>query len=95
MGKYEIMYILTATLEEEARKEEISKLQGILEAQKISVLDTKEWGLRDFAYPIKKQVKGFYVILTVEGESVGLDEFDRLVKLDNLVLRHLITKPQE
>ena len=95
MGKYEIMYILTATLDDEARKNEISKLQGILEAQKLAVTETKEWGLRDFAYPISKQTKGFYVILTVNGASEGLAEFDRLVKLDNSVLRHLIIKPQE
>ena len=49
MGKYEIMYILTATLDDEARKNEISKLQKILESEKIAVTDTKEWGLRDFA----------------------------------------------
>ena len=95
MGKYEIMYILTATLEDEARKNEISKLQKILEGQKIAVTDTKECGLRDFAYPINKQTKGYYVILTVNGTSEGLNEFDRLVKLDNAVLRHLIIKAQE
>ena len=48
-----------------------------------------------FAYPINKQTKGYYVILTVNGNSEGLAEFDRLVKLDNAVLRHLIIKPQE
>ena len=70
MGKYEIMYILTATLDDEARKAEISKLQGILDANKVSVIDTKEWGLRDFAYPIKKQLKGYIFgpwTLTVPG----------------------------
>ena len=91
MEKYEIMYILTATLEEEARKNEIAKVQGILESNGFKVAEAKEWGLRDLAYPIEKQNKGFYVILTVEGESEGLNEFDRLIKLDNAVLRHLIT----
>ena len=95
MGKYEIMYILTATLDDEARKAEISKLQGILDENKVSVIDTKEWGLRDFAYPIKKQLKGYYVILTVNGAIEGLNEFERLVRLDNNVLRHLITVAQE
>ena len=95
MGKYEIMYILTATLDDEARKAEISKLQGILDENKVSVIDTKEWGLRDFAYPIKKRLKGYYVILTVNGGIEGIREFERLVRLDNNVLRHLITVAQE
>ena len=95
MGKYEIMYILTATLDDEARKAEITKLQGILEANKVAVINTKEWGLRDFAYPIEKQTKGYYVILTVNGGHEGLKEFDRLVKLNNSVVRHLITVAQD
>ena len=95
MGKYEIMYILTATLDDEARKNEIAKLQGILESNKVAVIASKEWGLRDFAYPIEKQPKGYYVILTVNGTAEGLEEFSRLVKLDRAVLRHLITVAQE
>ena len=95
MGKYEIMYILTATLDDEARKAEISKLQGILDENKVSVIETKEWGIREFAYPIKKQNKGYYVILTVNGRIEGLTEFERLVRLDNNVLRYLVTVAQE
>ena len=58
MGKYEIMYILSATLEEGARKAEIEKLHGILTAQKAVVRDVKEWGVNDFASPIKTFTKG-------------------------------------
>lgn len=95
MEKYEIMYILTATLEDAARKAEIEKLQGILTKNGATVRETKEWGLRDFASEIKKQTKGYYVILKVTAEAVGLKEFDRLVKLDNNVIRHLITVDQD
>ena len=91
MGKYEIMYILIPTLEEEARKAEIEKLHGILAAQKCQVKDVKEWGLRDFAYPMKKLNKGYYVVIKVHGEAAGLNEFTRLAKLDNNVVRFLIT----
>ena len=91
MGKYEIMYILVPTLEEEARKAEIEKLHGILAAQKCQVKEVREWGLREFAYPMKKLTKGYYVVLKVNGEAAGLNEFTRLAKLDNNVLRHLIT----
>lgn len=95
MKKYEIMYILTATLEEEARKAEIAKLHGILENNKAQVLDTKEWGLKDFASIIKKQTKGYYVILKVNADKPALDEFDRLAKLNQNVLRHLVTVAQD
>lgn len=95
MKKYEIMYILSATLEDSARKEEIAKLQGILEANKAKVTDVKEWGVKDFAHPIKKQLKGYYVVLKVSAEPAALKEFGRLAKLDQNVIRHLITVDQD
>ncbi|MBQ7250184.1 MAG: 30S ribosomal protein S6 [Bacilli bacterium] len=95
MGKYEIMYILVPTLEDEARKNEIAKLHGILAEQKCQVKDVKEWGLRDFAYPMKKLNKGYYVVIKVTAEPAGLNEFSRLAKLDNNVVRFLITVDQD
>ena len=95
MKKYEIMYIINATLEETARKEEVSKLQSILEKNGAKVTDTKEWGVKDLAYPIKKQSKGYYVVLKVSAEAASLKEFDRLAKLDTNVIRHLITVDQD
>lgn len=94
MKKYEIMYILKADLEENARKEEIAKLQKIIEDENAKVTDTKEWGVRDFAYPIKEQSKGYYVILKVNAEE-ALKEFPRVARLDQNVLRHLITVDED
>jgi small subunit ribosomal protein S6 len=95
MQKYEIMYILSANLEEQARKDEIAKLQGILEANKVKVSNTQELGIKDFASPIKKQLKGYYVVLKVSGEPEGLNEFTRQAKLDQNVIRFLITIDQD
>lgn len=97
MKKYEIMYILASTLEEAARNDEIAKLQSILvEKCHAKVTDKKEWGVRDFASVIKKQTKGYYVVLKVSAEEGSLNEFERLVKLDNKVIRHLIiVDPEE
>ncbi len=91
MEKYEIMYILSATLDDEARKAEIEKLHAILTSNKTTIRNVNEWGLRDFAYPIKKQTKGYYVVLKVTADAAGLKEFDRLARLDNQVIRFLIT----
>lgn len=95
MEKYEIMYILSASLDDEARKNEIEKLHAILIKDKVQVKEVKEWGLRDFAYPMKKQTKGYYVVLKVSAEPNSLNEFNRLAKLDNNVIRFLITLDQQ
>ena len=96
MRKYEIMYILKADLDEAGRKEAEEKINGILEANgaKVNKVD-ESLGLRDLAYEIKDEVKGFYVVLKVEAEKKALDEFSRLVKINPVVLRHLIVVDQE
>lgn len=90
MTKYEIMYILRDGLEEEARKEEINKLHSILTTLGAEILDVAEWGTRELAYEIKDQKKGYYVVLKVNAETSATNEFDRLTKINPLVLRHLI-----
>lgn len=96
MRKYEIMYILKADLDEAGRSEAMNKLHGILEANGAKITNVSEsMGLRDLAYPIKKEVKGYYVVIKVEAEKKALDEFNRLTKINPVVLRHLIVVDPE
>ncbi len=91
MKKYEIMYILRADLDETARNEALAKVNSILTDNGAEIVSVDEkMGLRDLAYPIDDEVKGYYVILKVNAENVALKEFDRLVKINRNVLRHLI-----
>ena len=91
MRKYEIMYILRADLDETARKETMDKLAAILTDNGGKVENTDEsMGLRDLAYPIKDQTKGYYVVLKVSMDNVAINEFNRLVRINPSVLRHLI-----
>ena len=91
MRKYEIMYILRADLDDAARKDVMDKLAKILTDNGGKVEKTDEsMGLRDLAYPIKEQTKGYYVVLKVSMENVAINEFNRLVRINPSVLRHLI-----
>ena len=91
MRKYEIMYILRADLEEAQRKEVMDKLAKILTDNGGKVEETSEsMGLRELAYPIKEQSKGYYVVLKVSMDNKAINEFNRLVRINPSVLRHLI-----
>ena len=96
MRKYELMYILKADLDEAGRTEAIEKLNGILESNgaKVNKVD-QSMGLRDLAYPINKEVKGFYVVLKVSADEAALREFARLVSINPVVLRHLVVVDHE
>ena len=91
MRKYEIMYILRADLEEAQRKEVMEKLAKIISDNGGKVEETNEsMGLRELAYPIKEQSKGYYVVLKVSMDNKAISEFNRLVRINPSVLRHLI-----
>lgn len=95
MKKYEIMYILKSSLDDAARKAQIEKLHGIITKNGGKVNNVNEWGLRDLAYPIKKEIKGYYVVIKIEADNVTLKEFDRLTRFDVNVLRTLVTVDQD
>ena len=69
MRNYEIMYILKADLDEAAREAAMQDLQKLLEdnGAKVNGTDVK-LGLRDLAYPINDETKGFYVVLKVSAD---------------------------
>lgn len=91
MKNYEIMYILRADLDETARKEALDKVNAILTDNGAVINEVNEkMGLRELAYPINDETKGYYVVLKVSAEAKALNEFDRLVKINRTVLRHLI-----
>jgi small subunit ribosomal protein S6 len=93
MKKYELMYILKSSLDDEARKAEIAKLNSLLTGLGAKVNKTDEsLGMRDLAYPIKGEKKGYYVVLKLEMNDVKpVKEFDRLSKINSSVLRYLFT----
>ena len=96
MRNYEIMYILKADLDEAAREAEMGNIQKLLEKNGAKVLDTDiKMGLRELAYEIKDQTKGFYVLLKVEADENALYQFNRKDKINPAVLRHLVTVEQK
>ena len=91
MRKYEIMYILKADLDEASRKEVMDKLAKLITDNGGSVEKTDEsMGLRELAYPIKDQTKGYYVVLKADLDNTAIYEFNRKVRHNPNVLRHLI-----
>ncbi len=91
MKNYEIMYILRADLDEAQRKEALDKVNAILTDNGAEIKSVDEsLGLRDLAYPIKDEVKGYYVVLKVSADNKATSEFNRLVKINRNVLRHII-----
>jgi len=92
LRSYELALIFDPSLEEEAIDEQLSKISSMVEKEKGSISSVDRWGVRKLAYPIKKQENGFYIIVYFEGNSAIVQEIDRVNKLNDKILRHMIVK---
>ena len=91
MNKYETMFVLNANLDEETLSSTIESINGILTSNGANVLDTAKWGKKELAYEIKKERYGYYVVTTFEAEDAkAINEFNRLVLINPVVLRHIV-----
>ena len=92
MTKYEIMFIIKSTMEEDAIKKTSEDIQKLINIKPSKVIEFKEMGRKKLAYPINKEVSGYYFVMTVEATHDTIKEFDRKVSINENVLRHLIIK---
>jgi len=90
--KYEIVYIFDSALEETEVTEHLDRFHELLKSpeQPEPVTGLAYWGKRTLAYPIKKKEVGSYVVAHVETDTTLLNEFERVIKLNEAVLRYLV-----
>ena len=74
MTKYEVMFIVKTTLDENTVKATAESLKSVITEMNGKVENTKEMGQRTLAYPINKEVNGFYYVLTVEASNEAIAE---------------------
>ena len=94
MNKYEIMFILKSN-EEEAIKNQVSELKAIITDMKGEIVEEKEMGNRKLAYPINKEVNGYYYVMNVNANNEIVAEFDRKARINENVIRHLVIRLDE
>jgi len=95
MNNYEIMFIIKATIDADQIKKTSTMLKNIIEDYKSKIIEFKELGEKKLAYPIKKELNGYYFLMQVTATKEAISEFDRKALLDENILRHLIIKLDE
>ncbi len=90
MHEYEIVYIFRSSLATEEIDGKLESFHARLTQQTGQISAVEHWGKRQLAYPIDKERNGHYVVAQFEAEPASLPEFERLLKLDEELLRYLI-----
>ena len=92
MKKYEVMYIINSSVEDEKRNSVVETVANIITENGGKVNKTDEWGMRDFAYRIDDMTKGYYVVVAFEADNACVKELDRLMGINQSIVRFMITR---
>ena len=95
MNSYEVAVIIRPEVEEDAQQTLIEQLSGILTAEGGQVDNVETWGRRRLAYPINKVNEGFYYFIQGHFSSATLPELDRVAKLSEDILRHMVIRQDQ
>lgn len=96
MRKYEFMYIIRPNIEDEAKKALVERFDGILTSNGAEIIESKDWGKRRLAYEINDFREGFYRLIHAKAENAAaVEEFDRLAKISDDIIRHIVVKEEE
>ncbi len=91
LNKYESIFIIDATLEEEGIKALVEKIKNLLEkSAELESID--EWGKRKLAYPINDLTEGYYVMVNFSAESEFPRELERICKITDGIIKYMIIR---
>lgn len=89
--KYETVFIISPTLDDEARAALVEKFKNLISSNG-QLLTVEEWGKRRLAYKINKHAEGYYVLMQFISKPDFPRELERVYRITDGVIRFLIVK---
>jgi len=92
--KYEVMFIVNAA-DDEVIKAAVKLVQDTITRIGGTIDNTDEWGKRHLAYEVKHQSEGYYVVVDFQADPAQIKELDRVIKIHEEIIRHIIVKQDD
>ncbi len=88
---YELVVVIDPQLEEKAQKTLLKKVESQLKKEGGKLIKPKLWGLKQLAYPLKKQTRGLYWVFNfATGSHFRNDNLNIFLNREEAVLRYLL-----
>lgn len=87
---YELTVVVSGAVKAERRAPILEAIKKKIDGYGGKIIHTDEWGLKDLAYPIAKQLSGWYAHLAIEIPSNAVAKLDKELKENEKLLRYLI-----
>jgi len=92
MREYEAIIIVKPDLPEAELTKMVGRWESIIGTEGGQIIKKDSWGVRKLAYPIRKVTRGSFFVYDVATTQTNIRELDRVLKLDENVLRSLAIK---
>jgi small subunit ribosomal protein S6 len=89
MRKFETLLLLSPELAADARETLLGALTGVLEREQGRLVNADHWGMRDLAYPVRKQMRGYYVRLEYDAPGAAVAELERNIRIADGVFKFM------
>ena len=96
MRLYEVLFIIKTDREDEQFEPIVEKFTALIEKEGGEIAKLDKWGKRKLAYEIDKKYRdGYYTLIQFKGAPEVASELDRVMKISEEILRHMITRLEE
>ena len=92
MRRYEQIYILRPSLSEDEITRVVENTNKLILDDEGAIIYLDKWGMRKLAYPIKKELQGYYVLCDFAASPEVVSEIERKFRIDDTVLKYLTVK---
>jgi len=89
VNKYELVVIYPSSENDLGADKQITEK---CEKRSLKVVDVDKWGTKTMAYEIKKQSRGYYLRLAIEGTSDAAKLLEKDLQMDDKILRFLLIR---
>ncbi len=89
LKSYELFLILSSRISEDDRNSFFDKISELIN-KKGSISETNKLGKKRLAYPINKELEGFFANIKFSSESSVPSEIERIANITDGVLRSLV-----
>ena len=95
MTKYESVLIARQDLGTSQVSNIVTEMSNVIAKQGGEVVRVDNWGLKNLAYRIKKNRKGHYVVLNISAPAQAIAEYERLLRVNEDIIRYMTVKVEE
>lgn len=95
MANYESVLIARQDLGASQINTLVSDFSEVIKKEGGEVVKVDNWGLKNLAYRIKKNRKGYYVLLNIVAPAKAVAEYERLIRLNEDIIRYMTVKVED